>query len=55
MILPPWWQGATIDAKAGYLVRTGQAKSCTDACRMLATLRRRKPKPRAARLPYRED
>jgi hypothetical protein len=52
MTFPPWWQGATIDAKAGYLVRTGQAKSYADACAVLSALRRRKPKPRAVRLPY---
>ena len=52
MIFPPWWQGATIDAKAGYLVRTNQAKSYADACAVLSALRRRKPKPRAVRLPY---
>ena len=39
--LPPWWNGAGIDAKASWLVSAGHAKNYAAACSMLAKRRRR--------------
>ncbi len=51
---PPWWYGASVDAKADFLVRTGRAKDFHDACSQLSRRRKqtRLPDPKTARLPY---
>jgi hypothetical protein len=54
--LPAWWPTAGLNAKAEWLVRTGQAKTFSEACSILSKLRRRKPRPPVnVRLPYADN
>ncbi len=59
--LPPSWDQMSFCNKAGYLAASSQAKNFTDACSMLAKMRRPHNKPKAstvarvARLPYKDS
>ena len=59
--LPTWWRRAGISAKADFLVRTGEARSYSEACSLLCARRKRtfriteKAPAKVARLPYRDD
>ena len=57
MKTPTFWKGMSFTAKAGYLTATRQARDYSEACSMLAKMKRPKrviQQPVVARLPYKD-
>lgn len=56
--LPYFWRGMGFTAKAAYLCSSNQAKSYSDACSILRSMRRpktRRVEPVKATLPYADN